>query len=77
MMKKLYAISLAVAGTIAISGCGSGGSGATHTIRPPDPPGTYKTPTTKEEKIAAIQKAHISDEMKKQAIDKVNSEPGK
>jgi len=76
MMKKLFDYSLVVAGTILISGCNSGGSGTNHTIRPPDPPGSYKVPTTKAEKIDAIKKAQISDEMKKQAIDKVNAGPG-
>lgn len=33
-------------------------------------------PQTKEEKIAAINKAPISDEQKKAAIAKVQSEPG-
>ena len=75
MMKNLFVNSLVVAGTVLICGCGSGESGGNHTIRPPDPPGNYKVPTTKAEKIAAIQKAHISDEQKKQAIAKVNSEP--
>ena len=75
-MKNLSIYSLVVAGAILLSGCGNGGSGANHTIRPPDPPGTYQVPNTKAEKIAAIQKAHISDEMKKQAIDKVNAGPG-
>ena len=75
-MKNLKVISLVVAGTILISGCGSSGSGANHTIRPPDPPGTYKVPTTKAEKITAIQKAHLSDDMKKEAIAKVNAGPG-
>lgn len=75
MIKNLFAVSLVVAGTIVNSGCGSGASGANHTIRPPDPPGNYKVPSTKSEKITAIQKAHISDEMKKQAIDKVNAGP--
>jgi len=76
VMKKLSIYSLVVAGTVLISGCGSGGSDANHTIRPPDPPGSYKVPTTKAEKIAAIQKAHIPPEQKKAAIDKVNSQPG-
>ena len=76
MKKNLIVYSLVVAGTVVIFGCGSGGSVATHTIRPPDPPGTYKVPTTKAEKIAAIQKAQISEEQKKQAIDKVNAGPG-
>ncbi|MDR3691267.1 MAG: hypothetical protein P4L46_17945 [Fimbriimonas sp.] len=76
MMKKLDIYSLVVAGAIVISGCGSGTSEANHTIRPPDPPGNFKVPTTKAEKIAAINKAHIPDEMKKQAIDKVNAQPG-
>jgi hypothetical protein len=72
MMKKFFANSLVVAGAVLISGCGNG-SGGEHTIRPPDPPGNYKTPTTKEEKIAAIKKAGISDEQKKAAIAKVNA----
>jgi len=76
MMKNLLVFSFVVAGTVLISGCGKGGSASNHTIRPPDPPGSYKVPTTKEEKIAAIQKAHIPDEQKKQAIDKVNAGPG-
>jgi len=75
-MKKLSFYSLVVAGTVLISGCGSSGSGETHNLRPPDPPGNYKTPTTKAEKIAAINKAHIPDDQKKKAIDKVNAEPG-
>ena len=75
-MKKIFIYSLVVGGTVLISGCSSGGSGANHTIRPPDPVGSYKVPSTKAEKIAAIQKAHIPNEQKKQAIDKVNSEPG-
>jgi len=75
-MKNLLVNSLVVVGTILISGCGSRGSAANHSLRAPDPPGTYKVPTTRAEKIAAIQKAQISDEQKKQAIDKVNAGPG-
>jgi predicted small secreted protein len=74
-MKNFSVISLVVAGAILIAGCGNKESGAKHDLRPPDPAGTYKVPTTKAEKIAAIQKAHISDEQKKQAIDKVNAGP--
>jgi hypothetical protein len=75
-MKNLSIYSLVVAGTILISGCGSGDSGSKHVIRPPDPPGSYKVPTTKAEKIAAIEKAHIPDEQKKAALAKVNADPG-
>ena len=75
-MKNLFVKSLVVAGTILICGCGNGGSGGNHSLRPPDPPGSYKVPVTKEEKIAAIRRTNISDEQKKQAIDKVNAGPG-
>lgn len=75
-MKNFSINSLVVAGAVLISGCGNGASGGNHSIKPPDPPGNYKVPTTKEEKIAAIKKAHISEDMKKQAIDKVNASPG-
>ncbi len=75
MMKNFFVNSLVVAGAVLISGCGSGGSGGEHNLRPPDPPGNYKVPTTKEEKIAAINKANISKEQKKAAIAKVNAGP--
>lgn len=74
-MKIFFSNCLVAAAAILISGCGSGPQ-AHQTIRPPDPPGTYKVPTTKAEKIAAIKKAHLSDDMKKAAIAKVNAGPG-
>jgi PBP1b-binding outer membrane lipoprotein LpoB len=73
-MKKLFTHSLVAAGAILISGCGSPDS--KHTIRPPDPPSTNKIPRTRDEKIAAIMKAPISEDMKKAAIAKVKAGPG-
>jgi hypothetical protein len=44
-----------------------------HHLVPPPKVSDYKVPTTKEEKIAAINKAPMSKEMKQAAIDKVNA----
>ena len=46
-----------------------------HNIVPPPKVSDYKVPTTKAEKIAAINKAPMSKEMKQAAIDKVNAGP--
>jgi hypothetical protein len=73
-MRRCFSITtLLVMACFATSGCGS--PGQQHTIRPPDPPGSYQTPRTKAEKIAAINRASVSDEMKKTEIAKVNAGP--
>ena|GEM_PF-2917697 len=75
MKKNICAQSLVVAGAILIAGCGTS-AGPQHTLRPPDPPGSYKVPTTKAEKIAAINRSPLSPEGKQAAIAKVNASPG-
>ena len=64
---------LSVLTGLAVTGCGS--SQPQHSYRPPDPPGSYQVPRTKEEKIAAINRANVSEDMKKAAIAKVNAGP--
>lgn len=45
-----------------------------HLVAPP-PVTEQKIPVTKEEKLEAIKKAHMSKEMKQAAMDKVNAGP--
>jgi len=46
-----------------------------HIVTHPPVVTDYKIPTTKAEKIAAINKAPMSKQMKQAAIDKVNAGP--
>ncbi len=55
--------------------CGCGSSEPEHSISAPSAPADYKIPVTKEEKIAAIEKAPISKQQKEAAIARVNATP--
>jgi len=70
---KFRVTTLSVLACLAVSGCGP--SQPQHMIRAPDPPSSYQVPRTKEEKIAAINRANVSEDMKKAAIAKVNAGP--
>ncbi len=74
MKKSLVPPFAIVALSMLSGGCGSG-SGAEHTISPPRAPANYKVPTTKEEKIAAVNHAMIPDAQKKAEIAKLNAGP--
>ena len=56
-----------------VGGCAK--SESAHNLVAPSPVAEQKIPVTKEEKIEAIKKAHMSKEMKQAAIDKVNAGP--
>jgi hypothetical protein len=76
MMKKLSGYFLVVAGAFSIGGCGQP-SEPVHVIHPAGAPANFKVPSTKQEKIAAVQNAQgVPDSMKKAEIAKINSEPG-
>lgn len=76
MNRTIFALAIAV--SVFAAGCGS----EPVDQRPPNSApipvdnNPHKIPTTKAEKIEAINKAPISEEQKKAAIAKVNSEPG-
>ncbi|RYG33652.1 hypothetical protein EON81_17660 [bacterium] len=71
-MMKARTLSLAL--LFVIAGCGddSGTAPPPQAMAPRDTAPT-KIPTTKEEKIEAINKAPMSEDQKKAAIEKVNS----
>jgi hypothetical protein len=58
---------------VAICGCGDPGSEHAHNITPPTPRTVGSIPSTKEQKIAAINHAPMSEQQKKAEISKVNA----
>ncbi len=73
-MKKTVALFFSLScGIVILGGCGADQSAPPpQAMRPPDTT-PYKVPVTKEEKIAAVQRAGIPAAQKKAMIDKLNA----
>lgn len=75
MSLRILTLTSAFAATLLLGGCGDSVNNAppASAMTPHAPTAPPKMPTTTEEKIQAINKAPLSDEEKKAAIDRVNS----
>lgn len=70
----VLAAAMSLLATVTLLGCGSSNNPPDAFMQPrPAPPAPRKTPTTVEEKIAAIQSAPIPDKDKEAAIARVKS----